>query len=271
MRLSAAACAIHLPVGGEPVRLTISTSGWVTSSDPAGSPWPPITLRTPGGRMSAHHSANFSVVSGVVSAGFRTMVLPAAERRADLPYRHHQRVVPGGDLADDADRLAADEGGVALHVLAGGASLHATGGAGEEAQLVGHHRHLVLDHGAARLAGVGGFEVGDLLAALLDQVGHAQQRPGALARWRRRPAVEGLLGRLDCAVDIGFGRERRLGDHLAGRRVDHVLGSSLHRVDRLAADEVLQLRLRDRRHLRPPPLCDFQLCLQASDASSTGT
>ena len=77
MRLSAAAWAIHLPVGGEPVRLTISTSGWVTSSDPAGSPWPPIALRTPGGRMSAHHSAKRSVVSGVVSAGFSTTVLPA--------------------------------------------------------------------------------------------------------------------------------------------------------------------------------------------------
>ena len=78
MRLSAAALAIHLPVGGEPVSETISTSGWVTSSAPAGSPWPPIALRTPGGRMSAHHSANFSVVTGVVSAGLRTTVLPAA-------------------------------------------------------------------------------------------------------------------------------------------------------------------------------------------------
>jgi len=78
LRLSAAALAIHLPVGGEPVRLTMSTSGWVTSSAPAGSPWPPITLRTPGGRISPHHSANISVVTGVVSAGLRTIVLPAA-------------------------------------------------------------------------------------------------------------------------------------------------------------------------------------------------
>ena len=50
------------------------------------------------------------------------------------------------------------------------------------------------------------------------------------------------------AVDIGFGRERRLGDRLAGGRVDHLLGRPLDRVDRLAADEVPQLRLRHRRH-----------------------
>ena len=76
--VSAAALAIHLPVGGEPVSETMPTSGWVTSSAPAGSPWPPITLKTPGGRISAHHSASFSVVTGVVSAGFSTIVLPVA-------------------------------------------------------------------------------------------------------------------------------------------------------------------------------------------------
>ena len=78
LSVSAAALAIHLPVGGEPVRQTISTSGWVTSSTPVGSPWPPIALSTPGGSMSAHHSAKSSVVSGVVSAGLSTTVLPAA-------------------------------------------------------------------------------------------------------------------------------------------------------------------------------------------------
>ena len=76
--MSAAALAIHLPVGGEPVRQTMPTSGWVTSSAPVGSPWPPIALKTPAGRISAHHSAKSSVVSGVVSAGFSTIVLPAA-------------------------------------------------------------------------------------------------------------------------------------------------------------------------------------------------
>ena len=41
------------------------------------------------------------------------------QRRGDLPDHHHQRVVPRRDLADDADRLTPDVGGVVLHVLAG--------------------------------------------------------------------------------------------------------------------------------------------------------
>jgi rhodanese-related sulfurtransferase len=66
------------PVSTEPVSETMSTSGWVTSACPAGSPWPAITLRTPLGRNSAASSASRSVVSGVVSAGFSTTVFPAA-------------------------------------------------------------------------------------------------------------------------------------------------------------------------------------------------
>ena len=41
-------------------------------------PWPVITLSTPGGRISAAYSASFTVVIGVVSAGFSTIVLPVA-------------------------------------------------------------------------------------------------------------------------------------------------------------------------------------------------
>ena len=70
--------AIHLPVPTEPVSDTMSTSGWVTSAWPAGSPWPVITLSTPAGKISAANSASLRVVSGVVSAGLRTIVLPAA-------------------------------------------------------------------------------------------------------------------------------------------------------------------------------------------------
>jgi hypothetical protein len=74
---SAAARAIHLPVSGEPVRETMSTSGWVTSEEPAGCPSPVITLKTPFGNRSPASSASFTVVIGVVSAGFSTTVLPA--------------------------------------------------------------------------------------------------------------------------------------------------------------------------------------------------
>ena len=78
MSVSDAARAIHLPVSTEPVSETMSTSAWVTSARPAGSPWPQITLSTPAGRTSAASSAIRRVVTGVVSAGLRTIVFPVA-------------------------------------------------------------------------------------------------------------------------------------------------------------------------------------------------
>ena len=191
--------------------------------------------------LGADLGEDLSVVTGVVSAGLSTIVLPAGERRADLPDRHHHRVVPGRDLADDADRLAADHRGVALEVLAGGAALEVAGGAGEEAQVVDHERDLVLVEGLARLAGVGGLEVGDLLGALLDRVGELQQRrAGARPGVVRAQLSKASLAASTARVDVLLGRQRRRGDHLAGRRIDHVLGSPSAGVDELAADEVLQ-------------------------------
>ena len=66
------------PVCTDPVSATMSTSGWLISAWPVGSPGPVSTFNTPFGRMSAASSASLSVVIGVVSAGFSTTVFPAA-------------------------------------------------------------------------------------------------------------------------------------------------------------------------------------------------
>jgi len=65
------------------------------------------------------------------------------ERWPHLPDRHHQRVVPRANAADDAERLAPDDRGVALDVLARGLSFELPRGAGEEAEVVRAERHLV--------------------------------------------------------------------------------------------------------------------------------
>ena len=58
-------------------------SGCLTIAAPVGSPWPPTKFATPGGKTSAQSSARtVSVDIGVVSAGFRTSVLPAASAGA---------------------------------------------------------------------------------------------------------------------------------------------------------------------------------------------
>ena len=103
----------------------MSTSGWVTSAEPAGSPWPVITLSTPVGSTLGGELGELERRDRRRLGRLQHDRVARRQRRADLPDRHHQRVVPGRDLADHADRLAADDRRVALHVLAGGAALEA--------------------------------------------------------------------------------------------------------------------------------------------------
>ena len=112
------------------------------------------------------------------------------ERRGDLPHRHHHRVVPRRHLADDPDRLAAHEGGVALHVLPRRLALEHPRGAGEEAQLVEHRRDLLAPGQRVRLAGVLALEADEVVGACLDGVGELQQGGLALAGGRVTPRLE---------------------------------------------------------------------------------
>ncbi len=74
--------AIARPTSVEPVKATLSTSGWATSARPV-SPAPVTMLTTPAGRSACWQiSAKSSAVSGVVSAGLRTTVLPHARAGA---------------------------------------------------------------------------------------------------------------------------------------------------------------------------------------------
>ena len=65
------------------------------------------TLTTPSGTPASRQiSPRMIAVIGVVLAGLRTTVLPAASAGAELPGRHQQWEVPGHDLRANADRLA---------------------------------------------------------------------------------------------------------------------------------------------------------------------
>ena len=74
---SAAAAATSLPARMLPVTETICGTGCDTSALPV-SRSPQSTLNTPGGRNSEASSASRTVVTGVVSDGLSTTVLPAA-------------------------------------------------------------------------------------------------------------------------------------------------------------------------------------------------
>ena len=140
------------------------------------------------------------------------------ERGADLPRGHVQRVVPRRDRRDDAERVAPDERGVLLVVLAGGAAFEEARAAGEEAQVVDGEVHLELDH-ADRLADVGDLELAEALHVGVDGVGHLVEHLAALAGRAGGPAGEGVGGGLDRGVDVGGVARRDLGEWLTRRRV----------------------------------------------------
>jgi hypothetical protein len=77
----AADSATCMPAGTLPVMATSCGTSWATSAAPV-SRSPQMTLSTPGGSTSAASSARRSVVTGVVSLGLRTTVLPAASAGA---------------------------------------------------------------------------------------------------------------------------------------------------------------------------------------------
>ena len=219
----------------------MSTSGCSTSASPASSP-PTTTLSTPLGRMLGGELGELERRDRRRLGRLEHDRVAGRQRRADLPDGHHQRVVPRRDLADDADRLAADDRRVALEVLAGGLALHAARGAREEAQVVDHERDLVGLERLDRLAGVRRPRAAAISSACSSIASASlQQRERALARRGRRPAVEGA-----CARRRPRGRRRRAGraapaaisSPVAGLRTG--LGRALGRVDELAVDEVLQ-------------------------------
>ena len=74
---------IPVPTSVEPVNTILRTSGWVTNRSPTTEPLPGRTVSTPGGSPASRASSPSRIaVSGVISAGLRTTVLPAASAGA---------------------------------------------------------------------------------------------------------------------------------------------------------------------------------------------
>ena len=83
MTVGAAAIATAMPARVEPVKLTMSTSGWLEIALPVVGPSPWTRLNTPGGTPAASRiSAKILALVGHSSDGFSTMVLPPASAGA---------------------------------------------------------------------------------------------------------------------------------------------------------------------------------------------
>src|SRR5215212_5860305 len=170
------------------------------------------------------------------------------ERGGELPGRHQQREVPGDDLPDDADRLEA--GGREEIGARGGErrdrdrlALELRRPAGHVVEHVGRQGYVCgLGHGL-RLAVVDGFERGEFVRVLQDQVADLVQEASARRRRHARPgaALEGATGGLHGEIDIGLIAFGDTGDNLAGRRVRNLEGLARPGGDPFAVDKKVAL------------------------------
>ena len=86
LTLGAASSLTRTPAPVEPVKLTMSTLGWLDKTSPISRPWPETRLNTPAGRpMSCMISVRAKAFSGASLDGLTTIVQPAAIAGATLP------------------------------------------------------------------------------------------------------------------------------------------------------------------------------------------
>ena len=160
------------------------------SALPVVAPRPVTTFTTPSGKMSAMSLGELQRRQRRLLRRLDDDGVAAGKSRRELPGRHHQRIVPRRDRADDADRIAADHRGEPGHIFAGHGAMHVAHGAGEEAEAIGDRRHLVLQHADARLAAIQRLERGE--------------RFGVACRWRRQASAAGPSARRAwCATRSG--------------------------------------------------------------------
>ena len=127
---------------------------------------------------------------------------------------------------------------MALEVLGDREPLHDPARTREEAEQVGAHGHLV-DGGADRLARLAGLEAPELVRVRVEDVGDLEQRQAAGLGRGEAPRLEGVLGRVDGAIDVHLARGRDVGDDGPVGRVLDRQRLAGRGVDPLAADELL--------------------------------
>ncbi len=188
------------------------------------------------------------------------------QRGRELPGRHHQRVVPGHDLARHADRLLqrveqqraadrvrpaadrGDRGTVVAEVLDGLVELRL--------------------HRRDRLADVPRLELRELAAVGDDRVRERVEQPRTLGTRSLAPGtVECATRCLDRPVDVRLAGQSRDGKGSAGRRLDELARLAGYGLDGLAPDEEARLALRCRAHDADDTSAERRSCTRTCSVS----
>ena len=169
--------------------------------------------------------------------------------RRQLPGRHHQRVVPRHDLADDADRLLQrikQERTADWMRTAGNRRNRSC----VEAEVLDRLRKLRL-HRGDRLADVPRLELGEFLSIGVNRIRERVQESRPLVRRRLRPrSFERSAGGGHRVVHVLRPGHRRPRKRFAGRRLRQFADLARLRLDRLAVDEEAVFAFRGDRHQR---------------------
>ena len=229
-----------MPAPTEPVIETSCGVGCSTSARPV-SRSPQIDVEDARRENSAASSASRSVVTGVVSLGLRTTVLPAAIAGRELPDRHHHRVVPRRDLADDADRLAPDERGVARPCTRPRALPSSIRAAPAKKRIWSTIGGISSRRSARAACRCSGSPAPPARRRAPRPRRRSAAAPAAARTAWCRASVSNAVGRGGVgAVDVLGAGHRRGAEDLTGGRVDQVHPAAVGGVDVLPADEVAQ-------------------------------
>ena len=196
-------------------------------------------------------------------AGFEDHRVAGGQRRGRLPQSDLDRVVPGTDAGHHAQRFAPgiDEAAVTQRNLL---ALDGRSQAGVVLQHVGAGDDVNAAGFAQRLAGVQGFQQGQLVVALAQEIDRAPHDSRPLDTGQRRPDALALLGAFNRALQIGRTGLRHFGQDFAVGRVDALEGLVAAGVDVGAMD--IELLPWETGHVLPRSYCSWR---QRIDAAAT--
>ena len=141
------------------------------------------------------------------------------ERGGRFPAGDLQRIVPGTDAGDHAERLAArvtESLRAKVDVLAGRALCEG----GKVLDALGTRDDIDDPRLLDRLAGVARLERRELVVARAQDLGSAAQDAGALGPGERRPGRLGGARRTDSRFDLRGAGDRDVAEPLAGRGIE---------------------------------------------------
>ena len=145
----------------------------------------------------------------------------AHDRQGHHPERNHRREIEWSDSGDHTERIA-------VHVGVDPSGHLLEPAAHEQGRRAGRKLHdleAALDVAPRfidALSVLEDDELGQLFEIVLEQPLESEHDPGAPGRRLLRPELEGLLRRVDGAVQIVRVRQRRSGDHITGCRIPDI-------------------------------------------------